>query len=713
MENEMQSLKSFFEPKSIAVIGASNDIRKPGGKPLNALINKGYGGKIYPVNPKYTSLFGVRCYRSMSDISDEVELAVISLPAEGVYMALEQCIEKGVKAAVIFSSGFSESGPEGSLLQDRITQLARSSGLRLCGPNCLGVVNNTNGVMASFGLILDLPDIENRAMGFVTQSGAFGDLIYAKANFSGVGLNYFVSVGNEADLDFADFLNYMLKDKSTKVVGCYLEGAKDGWKLRRLAEEALALEKPVMIMKTGRSSAGARAASSHTGSMAGVDRIYDAFFKQSGIIRISSPDELISFVPIISSGRLPRGKNVALMSTSGGSGVYLADMCDELGLSIPRLNKATRVKMEAVLPSFASAQNPIDLTAQYMTNPEMLTVCLNSLLEDDQIDIILANINFGEPYGVDIARHVIEIYNSTDKTMVICPWVFPGTDEGDGVRELRRAGIPVLLDTFQAVKAIVHLADYAEYIRSRKGPEYKLPSVFTKKKNISYLSLLEGVLSESLSKDLLSMFGVPVTREVLAASADDAVSIAGQIGYPVVLKVDSPDIPHKTDAGALRLNLTSEDDIRKAYGDILHNASEYKMDARINGVLVQEMLPEGIEVIIGVANDPVFGPTIMFGLGGIFVEVLKDVSFRIAPLTRGDAMEMIREVKGYKVLTGVRGKPLADIEALADVILKVSAMVKELKDHIEELDINPLIVYPKGMGVKAADAVIVMRKKAE
>ncbi len=709
-ESSETALKYLFDPGSIAIIGASNDARKPGGKPIIALVNKGYKGKIYPVNPKYESIHGYKCYPGLTDIPGPVDLVVISLPAERVYSSLEECAQKGVKAAVIFSSGFAEMGPEGRKAQEEITRLAASSGIRLCGPNCLGVVNTMNGVMASFAFIVDIPDVESRTVGFVTQSGAFGALVYAEALYCGVGLNYFVSVGNEADLEFSDFLEYMIQDKSTRVLGGYLEGAKNGDKLRKAAEEAARLEKPMMIIKVGRSSAGARAASSHTGSLAGVDRIYDAFFKQTGIIRIDGPEDLIAFVPIFQAGRLPRGNNVALLSTSGGSGVSLADKCEGLGLMLPHLGEVTRAKMELVLPSFASAHNPIDLTAQYLTNPEMLMTCLEAVLEDESVDIVIGNFDLKDPYGVEIARRVIKIYQSTNKTMVVCPWVFPGTKEEEGIGLLRQAGIPVINNTSQAVRALAHLAEYAGFLRKIKGEEYRKP-VYSSRKPAVKLGCSVGALSEGRSKALLASYGIPVTREELAASEDEAVALASRIGYPVALKVDSPDIPHKTEAGALSLNLTSGEAVRRAYGEILRNAADFKPGARINGVLVQEMLTGGTEVIIGVTRDPVFGPTVMFGLGGIFVELLKDVSFRIAPLSFGDAMDMIREVKGYQALTGARGKPPADIEALAGVIMKVSEMVVELKDSIEELDINPLMVYPAGMGVKAADAMVVLGGK--
>ena len=706
---DIASLKPFFEPESIAILGASSDPAKPGGRPQVALMNKGYKGKIYPVNSKHQEIFGLKCYPSLADIPGKVDLVIISIPAEGIFAALEQCIAKGAGAAVIFTSGFAEIGPEGCLLQEKMTELARKSGIRLCGPNCVGVINTINGVMASFTYVVDIPDVDPRTVGFVTQSGAFGALIYAQALASGVGFKYFVSVGNEADAEFADFLGYMIRDRSTKLVGGYLEGAKDGRKLRWVAEEAIKAQKPVMIMKVGRSTAGARAASSHTGSLAGVDRIYDAFFKQTGIIRIDGYEEMIAFAQLISSGRLPRGKNIAILATSGGAGVTLADACERMGLVLPTLNESTKAKMEDVLPSFASTQNPIDVTGQYMTHPQILVTCFNALLEDDNIDIILASFDLIGSYGVGIARKVIDIFYFTGKTIVICPWVLPGTDEGEGVSELRRAGLPVIINQNQAVRAMAHLADYAGFLRKRKNKEYEIPVLAGAKHSKVALNGLEGMLSEGQSKNLLAGFGIPVTRESLARNEDEAALMAGQIGYPVVLKVDSPDITHKTDAGALLLNLTSEEEVRRAYSAVLQNARKYKPDARINGVLVQELLPEGIEVIIGVTRDHVFGPVIMFGLGGIFVEVLKDVSFRVAPLSPGDALDMIREIKGYPVLKGVRGKPAADVDALVEVIMKVSAMVTELQDRIEELDINPLMVYPAKMGAKAADAMIVLK----
>lgn len=703
-------MKSFFEPASIAIIGASDDPRKPGGRPQRALTNKGYQGKIYPVNPKYQQVMGLTCYPSLMEIPGPVDLVIISVPAAGVYQALEQCAAKGVKAAVIFTSGFAETGHQGRLAQQQILDLARQHGIRLCGPNSLGLINTQNGVAASFAWIVDAPDVGNGTLGFVTQSGAFGALIYAQALHSGIGLNYFVSVGNEADLEFADFVGYMVQDDATLAIGGYMEGAKDGDKLRQVAEQAAEAGKPLLLLKVGQSKAGARAASSHTGSLAGEDRIYEAFFRQTGIVRIEAPEELISFMPLFLAGRLPRGRNVALINTSGGSGVTLADSCERLGLTVPALGERTRARMEKVMPFYASAQNPVDMTAAYVTNPEILITCLQALAEDEDVDMIMANFDLKEPYGEEIARMVIEVYQQLGKPLVVAPWVLPGTDEGEGVRALRRAGIPLLLDMNQTVKALAHLANYAEFLTKRGQQAYRIPEPGEQARALARRCTgLKGALSEGQSKEVLAAFGIPVSQGGLAVTREEAVVLAEQIGYPVVLKIDSPDISHKTEAGGVLLDLKSAQAVQEAYDKILDNVRNYNPAARINGVLVQEMLPQGIEVIVGITNDDVFGPTVMFGLGGIFVEVLQDVAFRVAPFSPGDALEMIREIKGYRVLEGVRGGPPADLEALVEVLVRVSELAVVLGDRIEELDINPLVVYPAGQGVRAADALLVFR----
>lgn len=708
-QNPVSALEPFFNPKSIAVIGASENFVKPGGRPVKALQDKGFKGEIYPVNPSHEYVYGIKCYPSLLDVPGEVELAVVSVVADKVYDTLEECASKGVKAAVVFSSGFAEVGPEGLEKQKRLSDLTRKTGLRVLGPNCLGLVNATNGVMASFAFIVDLPPVEDKVLGFVTQSGAFGAIIYASSLYKGVGFNYFVSVGNEADLEFADFLDYMVHDDKTRLVGGYLEGAKDGDKLRRVAEEALDKKKPILILKVGRTSAGSRAAASHTGSLAGSDRIYDAFFKQTGIIRIDDYTELIAFTPLFQAGKLPRSRNTAIIATSGGAGVTMTDLCETLGLNIIPLREETREKMDRVLPSFASSRNPIDLTAAFMTMPEILVDCLKAVCGDPEVDIVICNFNF--PFLAPdhpIVMEIIDICRNTDKLVFLSPFVFPGTGIDPATREIQRAGVPTNPNTGNSIKAISNLAAYSEALKRRALPEYRVQPRKCPKPDLSDLLRPGETLSESSAKAVLKRYGIPITREALAATVEEAVTEAGKIGYPVVLKVDSPDMPHKTEAGGIKLNLKNEHEVREAFDQIIAGARAYKPGARINGVSVQEMLPEGTEVIIGVTRDPVFGPVIMFGLGGIFVEVLKDVSFRVAPVSPGDARDMIGEIKGHAVLKGVRGKPPADTEAIVEVILKVSDLVTDYRDCIEELDINPLMVCPKG--VKAADAMLVVRR---
>ncbi|HBV97004.1 MAG: hypothetical protein JL50_12255 [Peptococcaceae bacterium BICA1-7] len=701
------SLDPFFNPQSIAIIGASNHPMKPGGRPINALLGRGWQGKIYPVNPARDNIGGLKCYPSIMDIPDTIDLAIIAIAADHVFSALEQCAAKGVKAAIVFSSGFAEVGPEGVSQQKRLTELAARTGMRILGPNCLGLINANNNVMASFAFIVDLPPVDPKVLGFVSQSGAFGSVIYAAALAEGVGFNYFISVGNEADLEFADFIEYMVHDPQTMLIGGYLEGSRDGDKLRKVAEEALDNKKPLLIMKVGRTSAGSKAAASHTGSLAGSDRVYSAFFKQVGILRIGNYTDLIAFTPLFQSGRLPRGRNTAIIATSGGAGVTITDYCESLGLNVIPLREETRKKIDSVLPSFASSRNPIDLTAAVMTEPEIMAVTLRAVCEDPDVDIVIASLNFTIPDDHPVVGEIIEIYRNTDKFILIAPFKFPGAPVEPAVLEFRKASLPVNYNTMDAINALEQLTQFKEALERRKQEKYRIVPRSGPTPIISDLIRPGETLGESSAKAVLERYGIPIARQEVASTREEAVISARRIGYPVAMKVDSPDIPHKTEAGGIKLGLKSDEEVAKAFDEIINNVKNYLPTAFISGVTVQEMLPEGTEVIIGVTRDPVFGPTIMFGLGGIFVEVLKDVSFRVAPVSRGDAEDMIMEIKGSAVLKGVRGKPPADTEAIVDVILKVSDMVTDYRDSIEELDINPLIVYPRG--AKAADAMLVTR----
>jgi len=696
-------IEYLYDPASIAIIGASPHKRKPGGRPLVALKERGYKGTIVAVNPQYDEIDGIPCYPSLLEVPETIELAVISVPATHVLQVLEQGASKGLKAAVIFSAGFSEVDARGEAMQQEITDLARRHGIRLLGPNCLGLMNLPNSVMASFAHIMDLEPITPQTLAFVTQSGAFGAMIYSEATAAGVGFSSFASVGNEAESGFADFVEYLLDDPHAEVIGGYLEGARDGAKLREVAERALQIGKPMMILKVGRTGAGARAANSHTGSLAGDDEVYDAFFRQMGIIRINDLSELTSFVLLHQSSGNFENTNVAILGGSGGHGVMLSDRCESLGLTVPEITGPVRDKLETILPAFGSARNPIDLTAQAGRDPGMPFKCLRELVRSDAINIIFMQLFYSDKKVVD---ELIEIKNSTDKPIIITARRnADDANEADNHRRIRDAGIPIMYDGLQAAKAISQLSWYQGKVKRAREDASQLKAMVKNDHDRATEILSEKKqLTEFECKQVLRDYGIKVTREQLACSADDAVRIAAELGGKVALKIQSGKILHKTEANAIRLNLQSEQDIRSAYDEVIANARTYAPDAEIQGVLVQEMVEGGVEVIVGMTTDPIFGPVIMFGLGGIFVEVLKDVAFRVAPLLRRDAEDMLSEIRAHKILDGVRGQPPVDREALIEVILKVSELVINHQDSIEELDINPLLLFPDG--ACAVDALI-------
>lgn len=458
------AMSYFFQPRSIALVGASPDLTKPGGRCLNALLKRGYPGKIFPVNKQYRELRGLSCYRNLSEVAEKIDMVIISVPAEGVINTLEEAGKKGAPVAVIFTSGFAEIGPEGRRLQDELKEKARTLKIRLLGPNCVGLVNLPLSVMASFANIVDIEPVHPMTLGFITQSGAFGAMIYAQAVEEGVGFSSFVSVGNEADTEFSDFLSYMVHHHpATEIIGGYMEGAKDGRKLRQAALDALKKGKPILMMKLGKTKAGARAAASHTGSIAGEDAIYDAFFRQVGIIRIESLKELTSFVTIHRARRLPRGRRVAVLSVSGGAGVLMADKLEEWGMEVPAMADKTRQKISRYLPPFGSAVNPVDMTSVLGSDPHMLGKCLKVLVEDDNFDLIAVNTALTDFTASVIAADIMDIYGKTEKPIVVTVHVFHHTEKtSEAINQMKTMGIPVLGDHLHAVRAIKNLAWYAE-----------------------------------------------------------------------------------------------------------------------------------------------------------------------------------------------------------------------------------------------------------
>lgn len=718
VEKNSASLEPFFNPQSVAIIGASANPGKPSGRPLAALLKSGYKGRLFPVNPRYQELFGVKCYPSLKDVPEEVDLAIVAVPAAAVLAALRDCAEKGVRAAVVITSGFAEVGPEGARLQEELAGIARQSGMRICGPNTMGILSSPSRLVANFAIPglpekISIPDF----LGFVTQSGGFGFGIYEMIQSYGIGFSHFISSGNEADVDFAEYLAYLAKDSRTKVIGGYMEGIKDGAGFIRAARAALAAGKPVLLIKTGRFAAAARAAASHTGALVGSDRVYDAVFRQYGVIRVESFHEMLAVLTVLTGGRLPRGNRLAVVATSGGAGVFLADKCAENGLELARLTSETRAALARLLPPFASVQNPVDITSAIMVDPALILECSRIAVQDPGVDLLVVCHGFTEENlkmakEINFFEEMARFVRGAAKPVVNLLWGHQDSAQYV-VRALTERRAPAVYEIEYGVKALAALVGYSAKRQAFQAAEAALePGRLPAGAQAAVAEILGkypagAKLTEREAKKVLAVCGVPVTREELAVDAAAAAAAAQRIGFPVALKIESPDLLHKTDAGGVKLNLQTPAEVEAACREILDNVRRFNPAARIEGVLVQEMLPPGVEVIAGIGRDDVFGPTVVFGLGGVLVEALQDVAIRVPPLTREDALEMIDEIKGRRVLEGFRGLPPVDREALAEIILKISRLALDFP-QIAELDVNPLICSPQG--IKAADALIVLKE---
>jgi len=714
MDESIKNLKYFLSPRSIAIIGASANFNSISGKPLRFLKEHGYKGDIFPINPKYEELGGYTCYKSVLDVPGTIDLALIAVNYKLVLPMLQQCVEKGVKFTSVFSSGFAESGTEGKQLQQKIAELAKKSGMGVCGPNCQGSVGLKDRAIGGFSASLGVKPLLSGPIGYVTQSGALGYSIFSLAQESGVGFSYVASTGNEVDLHTLDFMEYMLEDPDTRMVISYLEGIKDGQQFIRLADRALELAKPIVTLKVGRSDIGQKAASSHTGSLTGSDTVCDAFFKQKGIIRVDDIENMIDIAALMQRiPSLPAGNKIGIITTSGGGGILVADEAVALNLDITELDAKTKETIMAVIPSYGSALNPVDITAQVINEADDFKKVLEVMVEYNKIDalvIVITQIT-GES-GRRMAEDIVKMCKQTQKPITIA-WTTGDKLVGDNLQILIQGGVQIYKSPVRAVRAMGALMNYSTFrnkylTRSGSSTALTIPDHIRQQAH-SLLKKAKQNLTEHQGKELLAKYGIQVTTEEVATSAEHATKISESIPFPLALKIDSPDILHKTEAGGLKLNIKNQKELITAYNEVLVNAKNYNPQAHINGVLIQEMVLGGTEVIIGLKNDPQFGPTIMFGLGGIFVEILKDVSLRVAPIGREDALEMIREIKSYKILAGARGREKADINAIADVLVRVSKMAIDLEDQIAELDINPLLVLPEGQGVRVADALVIKK----
>lgn len=682
------SLRRLLRPESIAILGASTDYEKLNGRPLKFLLEKGFTGKIYPVNPKYESIGGHTCYPNVAAIPGAVDLAIVAVPANAVAGAIRELGQKDVPAAVVFSSGFAEVGGEGSDLQREIVAVAKTWGVRLLGPNTLGFVNSFEKVMATFSQYAS-GKTPAGPVGFVTQSGAFGTAIAALARRRGLGLGYFIATGNEADVDFVAAMGEVLADLRIKVGSGYIEGVRDGAGLVALAHGAMAQDKPLVVTKVGRTDAGGRAAVSHTGALAGEDAVFDGVSRQAGIIRARNEEHMLDLVEALLYCAPPEGRGVGLITQSGGAGILMADRAEELGLDVPVLDDATQTALKQVIPHFGATANPVDITGQFLADPAILRESVILTLSDPQVHVGIIWFQLMEDHVEVLIEVLEEIKAKAVKPFVVC-WV---ASPERAMTALRERGFAVLRGAEPAVDAVAGLIRYAEARQSSLAnaefkTELSLPTLD--------LPVASGPVPTLAAADLLAASGVVTARVGLATSAEEAVSTADSLGYPIALKIESADILHKTEVDGVRLDLADAAAVREAFDAIVASAGEHRPNCDVAGAIAAEMVGGDLEIVIGLQNDPVFGVVVMAGLGGVLVEVLHDVVFRTAPVTSAEADSMLRDLKSHAVLGGVRGRPPVNREALVEMICAVSRFGAATGDRLKELDLNPVLLSAEG-----------------
>lgn len=695
----------LLNPRAVAVIGASPDAKRIGGQSVPVLLDSGYRGGIYPVNPKYRQIGELTCYPDVAAVPKPCDLALVAVAAPMVPDVITQCGAAGIPYAVVFSAGFREVGAEGAALEAKLKDAVAASGVRVIGPNCIGTMNLVDRVYCGFGAGFRNPNLKRGPVAFVSQSGGFAYSVVGLADDEGMGFNYIVSAGNEVDVTTLDLAADFLERDEVEVVVMYLEGVNDGRRLREIGARALELGKPILTWKAGNTAIGRAAAESHTASMTADYEFYRTAFHEGGFIEISDVHDLVDITRAFLGKRLPRGPNIAIITTSGGSAVLMADECDRQGLKLPRLAAETIAAIEARAPQHCSLANPIDLTAQITGHNESFNAIVELALNDPHVDQLI--VRYGTVHGAageEWARSLSEIAAKAGKPVLVALGRVPESAPAT-LRVFERNAIPWALTPTRTALAAGALHQYADKqrrfhaARRRSGQR-----IITRRQ----LEIPAGTLrlSEHESKCCLGAYGIPIVRE-LVLTLDEVAAVGPlPLAFPLAVKIDSTDIPHKTEAGAVRLGVPDLTAMKEAVRDILASVRKFKPDAHIGGILVQEMAA-GTEVIIGVVNDHYFGPVVMFGLGGVFTELLKDVTYRFAPFDIETAHEMIAEIKAAPLLTGHRGSTPLAVDALADALSRVSLLAADHAGRIAEIDVNPLFVSAKG--VVAADALIVLK----
>lgn len=693
-------LRSLLEPASVAIVGASDDPTRIGGRPLRYMRDAGFGGAIYPINPNREVVQGLKTFRSVSEIPEAVDCAIIAVPAKIVVQTLADCAARGVKSAIVFSSGFAEVGAEGQAMQAQLSDIAARSGMRILGPNCLGILSFGARFFATFSSTGDGDYSEPGPLAIISQSGAYGTHLYAVARSWGLGVSHVITTGNECDVDVAECIGWAAEAAEVKIIATYAEGIKDGPALIRSLKLARANNKPVIFIKVGRSEEGAAAAASHTASLAGADNIYDAVFSQYGVHRADTTEEMLDIAYACTAGIYPAGNRIGLVTVSGGVGVQMADYANNLGLNVAPMPDDAQEKLKAVLP-MASPRNPVDVTAQMFNDLSLVGKNFSIMLEEGKYDVVVAFFTMvaASPYIVEpLLEQLDELRERFPDRLIFLSILAPP----EIVARYRNAGYLTFEDPCRAIAAASALVGFGTSfagIASSPPGDAGVPRPLKR--------LPAHALSEWESREVLESAGIPIVEGKIVKNADQAAAAAATFGRPVVMKINGADISHKTEIGGVELNVATADDARRLYDELLSRVKIRAPDAHPDGVIVAPMIGGGVETTLGVQVDPVFGPAVMFGLGGVFVEVLHDVVFRLAPFGRDEAMRMISGINGAKLLHGVRGRPPSDVDALADALVALSRFAADHADTLASVDLNPFVVLPEGQGAVALDCLVV------
>ncbi|HMP83719.1 MAG TPA: acetate--CoA ligase family protein [Verrucomicrobiota bacterium] len=689
-------LETLLYPKAIAIIGASRNPDKVGYAVLANLVNSGFKGPIIPVNPGTDEILGLKCYKSLNDYKSPVDLSIIMVAGKYVKDALHDSINAGAKSVIVITAGFREVGKEGADAEQELVDICRAHGIRMVGPNCLGVLNTDNSMNATFAPSVPPPG----KISVLSQSGALCVAILDWAANQNLGLGKVISIGNKADLNEVDFIQTFAQDKETRVIAGYLESIKEGDKFLRVAEQAASI-KPVVILKVGVTQAGAKAASSHTGSLAGADIAYGAAFKRAGVIRAESFEALFDYATAFAMQPLPNGERVAVITNAGGPGIMAADAAESLGLRLATPSKASDAVLRTFLPTSAAFGNPVDVIGD--ADPDRYTKAFEVMQEDENIDAVLVVVT---PQNMTRPLELAEKLGAAHKGKKPVLAAFMGGTEVAAAKEkLMAVGIPNYPSPDRAITALRAMCDYSAWRRRPARIVTRFPVNRRRVDRIIHMQERSGgaQIGEVEAKEILRAYDFNVLSGQLARNSDEAVEIAERIGYPVVLKISSPDIIHKSDFGGVRINLANAEQVRDAFDLMMLRIQRKAPNAHLRGGFVEKMGQRGREVILGMTRDPQFGPMLMFGLGGIFVEVMKDVTFHLAPITAEEAMQMLKGTRSYALLQGARGQSPVDLDAIAGALQRISQLATDYPE-IKELDINPFIVGPVGVQAYVADA---------